>query len=92
MACCIVILLWAQGEFRYDGFHNNIDNLYRAYQIQQYSGEKTLTTDNLPGPLAEVMRNEFPEIDLISINGGNSSAGHSGWHDHFKTRRYTKDF
>ncbi|MGD8777489.1 MAG: ABC transporter permease [Ignavibacteria bacterium] len=73
MACSILIILWIQTELSYDKFHRNIDNLYRAYQIQEYSGTQTLKTDNLPGPLASALKDEFPEVEnaarFIRVSG-----------------------
>lgn len=63
MACAILIILWVQSELSYDRFHKNADNLYRAYQIQEYAGAQSLITDNLPGPLAAHLINKFPEIE-----------------------------
>lgn len=72
MACAILIILWVQSELSYDRFHKNSDNLYRAYQIQEYAGTQSLITDNLPGPLAAHLIDKFPEIEnavrLIAIN------------------------
>ena len=39
MAVCILIMLWVQDELSYDGFHENVDNLYRVYERQEYSGQ-----------------------------------------------------
>ncbi|OGU35348.1 MAG: hypothetical protein A2068_09595 [Ignavibacteria bacterium GWB2_35_6b] len=63
MACSILIILWVQSELSYDNFHKNADNLYRAYQVQEYAGTQSLITDNLPGPLAGFLKEEFPEIE-----------------------------
>ncbi|MBU2491035.1 MAG: ABC transporter permease [Bacteroidetes bacterium] len=72
MACAILIILWVQSELSYDKFHKNADNLYRAYQVQEYAGAQSLITDNLPGPLAAHLIDQFPEIKnairFISIN------------------------
>ena len=62
MACSILIILWVQSELSYDNFHKNADNLYRAYQVQEYAGTQSLITDNLPGPLSAHLIDQFPEI------------------------------
>ncbi len=79
MACSILIILWIQTELSYDQFHKNIDNLYRAYQIQEHSGTQTLRTDNLPGPLAGTLKDEFPEIENAArfLRAGRKPIKHS---------------
>jgi putative ABC transport system permease protein len=62
MACCILILLWVQHELSYDRFHENIENLYRVYQKQEYSGDQVFHTDNTPGPLAAELKNGYREV------------------------------
>jgi putative ABC transport system permease protein len=61
MACCILILLWVQHELSYDRFHENIENLYRVYEKWEL-GDQDFYHDNTPGPLAEDMKNRFPEV------------------------------
>jgi len=63
MASCIIILLWIQAELSFDKFHKNVDNIYRMYQVSKYSGDQELVTDNLPGVLAETIREEYPEVE-----------------------------
>jgi putative ABC transport system permease protein len=66
MACCILILLWVKFELGYDTFHENYDNLYRAYQKQRYTSGQLLRTDNTPGPLGPDLKNEYPEVERYS--------------------------
>ena len=61
MAVCILIMLWVQDEFSYDRFHKNIDDLYRIYEKQEYSGQTFYFRDT-PGPLAKALKEEFPEV------------------------------
>jgi len=62
MTCSILILLWVKDELSYDRFHADIDNLYRVMGIQHYSGADDLTTAANPGPLAEALEAELPEV------------------------------
>jgi putative ABC transport system permease protein len=61
MACFILILLWVQHELSYDRFHENIENLYRVYEKWEIGGQD-FYHDNTPGPLAEDLKNKFPEV------------------------------
>ncbi|MFC1726393.1 ABC transporter permease [candidate division KSB1 bacterium] len=61
MAVCILIMLWVQDELSYDRFHANIDNLYRIFERQEYSGQTFYFSDT-PGPLAKALKDEFPEV------------------------------
>ena len=62
MTCSILILLWVKDELSFDRFHSNIDDLYRVMEIQHYPGNDDLITSANPGPLAEAMKAELPEV------------------------------
>ena len=62
MTCSILILLWVKDEVSFDRFHKNQPELYRVMQLQHYPGGDNLTVSATPGPLAEVLEQEFPEI------------------------------
>ncbi|MBF9253436.1 ABC transporter permease [Pontibacter sp. 172403-2] len=62
MTCSILILLWVQDEISFDRFHADADNLYRVMEIQHYPGGDDLTIDANPGPLAEALEAELPEV------------------------------
>lgn len=59
----IVIALWIQRELSVDQFHSNIDRLYRVLEHQTYSNDFVLTVAATPGPLAEALKAEVPEIE-----------------------------
>lgn len=61
MACSILIFLWIQYEMSFNKHNSKSDCLYRVYQTQHYA-TGPLTTFSLPGPLANDLRNEIPEI------------------------------
>jgi ABC-type antimicrobial peptide transport system permease subunit len=66
MACFIFILLWVQDELSYDKFHDNINELYRAVNYEQYSnGEEFRFSVNAPG-LAKALQENYPEVQEIS--------------------------
>ncbi len=62
MTCSILILLWVKDEMSTNRFHADIDNLYRVMEVQSYPGADDLTTDANPGPLAEALEQELPEV------------------------------
>ncbi|WP_276498939.1 ABC transporter permease [Pontibacter litorisediminis] len=62
MTCSILILLWVRDELSVNRFHQDIDNLYRVMEVQSYPGADDLTVDATPGPLAEALEREMPEV------------------------------
>lgn len=66
MACFIFILLWVQDELSYDKFHENINDLYRAVNYEQYSnGEEFRFASNAPG-LAQALKENYPEVKEVT--------------------------
>jgi len=60
MAACLLILFWVRDELSYNRFHENIDNIYlTAGERVNHRGEYF---NNSPVPLAEPLRNDYPEI------------------------------
>jgi len=82
MTCSILIMLWVKDELSYNKFHANLDNLYRVIEDQHYSGGEDFVFENSPGPLADALKKEFPEIthttniswkmQLLFANGHNT--------------------
>jgi putative ABC transport system permease protein len=59
MACTILILLWVQYELSFDRFHENADQLYQAvYKFE----DQEVYSRYLPGPLAALLKEEYPDI------------------------------
>jgi putative ABC transport system permease protein len=61
MACCILILLWAQHELSFNRFHKNKESIYRAYQINRHAGGAT-PFSNLPQPVGPELQSTIPGI------------------------------
>ncbi len=59
MACAILILLWIQHELSFDRFHANAGQLYQA--VYKFEDQEVYGT-YLPGPLADLLKEEYPEI------------------------------
>lgn len=54
--------MWVQDELRMDKFHAKDERLFQVMEHQQYA-EDIMTTTSTPGPLAETLANEIPEIE-----------------------------
>lgn len=60
-ASCILILLWVRYETSYDRFYKHSQELFRVVNEQQFT-EKTNLSPSIPGPVAEALKTEYPEI------------------------------
>jgi len=65
LACALIIFLWVKDEFQMDKFLPNEAQLYRVQEHQQYATD-IMTTSSTPGPLADALKEEFPEIEYAS--------------------------
>lgn len=59
----MLIFLWVNDEMAVDGYHQNIDRLYRVMENQEYSDGRIYTFAATPGPMAPVIKEKFPEIE-----------------------------
>ncbi len=80
LASFILVFLYVQHEFSYDGFYKNANQIYRVYQKQE--GNVFLGTEFFavtPVQLATAMRNEFPEVaSATSIEEQSALLGFNG--------------
>lgn len=65
LAGTILIALWVQRELSVNQFHENSDRLFRILEHQTY-GDEIMTFGATPGPLAEKLVEDFPEITHAS--------------------------
>jgi ABC-type antimicrobial peptide transport system permease subunit len=72
MATVILILLYVLDERSYDKFHRYEEALYRVVENQFYSGQPVFPVAVTPGPLAEALKAEFPEVEK-------ATRVHFGW-------------
>src|SRR5688572_17954420 len=72
MATVILILLYVLDELSYDKFHKYQKDLYRVVENQYYSGQPVFPVAVTPGPLAEGLAAEFPEVEM-------ATRVHFGW-------------
>jgi predicted permease len=62
MAVCLIVFLWGQDEFGYDRFHENKNEIAQVYSKMLYSsGDSTIVTGSYY-PLANVLKEECPEV------------------------------
>jgi len=64
ISCSLLIFLWVTDEMSMDNFHVNKDRLYKIMENQTYSGGQMYTFSSTPGPMAPVLKDRFPEIEL----------------------------
>jgi len=65
MAAALFILFWVREECSFDRFHANADRIYRMAQVFHYD-DYHLEQANTPSILAETMKNECPEAELVT--------------------------
>ncbi|GAB5520498.1 MAG: ABC transporter permease [Rhodothermales bacterium] len=82
LACSFFILLWIHDEVSYDQFHEDKDQLYRVMRHAHYSGS-IYTMPAITYPLAQVLQDEYPEIEHAVL---------FSWGDQFSLSRGDQTF
>ncbi|MEM6843607.1 MAG: ABC transporter permease [Bacteroidota bacterium] len=67
LASSFLIFLWIQSEYQIDRFHANGQRLYQVLRHVHYVSGQTLTYQTIPKPLAQVLEDEFPEIQAAEL-------------------------
>ena len=62
MAVCILILLWVWDETSYDKFHENIDELYRVVEHQNYTSGSMFPVAVTPNTIGPALKDDYPEV------------------------------
>ncbi len=62
LACALLIYLWVLDELNFDKFNKNDSQIFLVMQNIQMTGE-TSTLKVTPGPLAEALAEEMPEVE-----------------------------
>jgi putative ABC transport system permease protein len=72
LASAVLILLWVNSEMRVDTLYKDSDRIYRIISNLKMSNDEILTWTITPGPLAEAIADEIPEIDAAvrTMNNG----------------------
>lgn len=69
IASCLMIVLFVADEFSYDTFHSKADRLYKVALERKYPNHAT-NYANIPHSYAEVMQQDFPEVEAVVHMGG----------------------
>ena len=65
MACCIAIYVFVEDEYTYDSYHTKADHIYRV--VGEFEGnEGTDYQGSVTYPLANALRNDFPDLPLVT--------------------------
>ncbi len=62
MSSAIFIFIWVHDELSYDKFLDNYDHLALVVEEQNYQGGEKFSVPVTPGPLAQALEEEIPEI------------------------------
>ena len=62
LATTLIIYLWVSSELGVDKFHQNDQNLYQVMTNFQKSDGSIETYDDTPGPLAQALLTNYPEV------------------------------
>jgi hypothetical protein len=65
LSCSLLIMLWVNGEYKMDAFHNNGSRLYSVYERQYRDGGVDAFLGG-PGILADEMKRVLPEVQYAS--------------------------
>jgi ABC-type antimicrobial peptide transport system permease subunit len=66
MSCALIIFLWIYNEYRYDKFHEKVDNLYQVVRYEKYADGNSDISPTLSAPLAPALLSEIPEIKAVT--------------------------
>jgi len=66
LTCCMLISLYLYNELIYDKYHANINQLYQLGTTFTKEGKGGERTPNTPAPMAQAMKQEFPEITDVA--------------------------
>jgi len=86
ITCCTLMLLWIQDELSYDGFHENLSELYRVIYDKQI-GEQITHDARGPNASGPALKEEYPEI----INFTRYRGGVTGWLFQYGDKRFTNN-
>lgn len=65
IACALMIYLWVNDEVSFDTFHKNGDRVFQVMQNLQ-EANSIATIEYTPHPLAEALKEEFPEVEYAT--------------------------
>ena len=62
IAVCMLILLWVGDETGFDKFNENIDELYRIVEHQNYTSGSLFPVAVTPEPIGPALKDDYPEV------------------------------
>ena len=65
IAFCILTFRYIHIEWTYDTFHENLDRIYRIYEIRKNPNGEIRNSARVPTPLAAALKRDFPEIEKV---------------------------
>lgn len=69
VTCCIIIFVFIKYESGFDSFYSNYRKIHRVVQHTEFP-EETAYWNTTPYPLAEALRNDHSEIEIITQTSG----------------------
>ncbi len=69
ITCCIIIIIFVNYESNFDSRHSHSALTYRVVQHTKMP-EQTLHWNTTAYPLAEALRNDFPELEMVTQSAG----------------------
>ncbi|MEQ9424683.1 MAG: FtsX-like permease family protein [Cyclobacteriaceae bacterium] len=67
IASSMLIYLWVSDETGVDKFHKNGDKIYQVFRNMKQSNGMVSTTATIPKPAADLIAEEYPEVDEVAI-------------------------
>lgn len=62
----MLILIWVNDEVGVDKFHENGDRIYQVFRNMKQSGGMVNTVWSVPKPAADLLRDEYPEVEDVA--------------------------
>lgn len=73
LVCALFIYLWVDDEWNKNKFHRDGDKIFRIVSNLKLSTGETITWDITPGPLAEELLENSPEVEMAVRTMGQGS-------------------
>jgi putative ABC transport system permease protein len=79
LATALLILMWVQDELSFDGFHPNVEQIYRESAHMKLA-DRMLTIETCPAPHAAYALREIPEVEkaVRVVAAGSALVQHAG--------------
>ena len=78
LACTLLIYLWVKDELAVDKFHAKDGQLYQVLESRE-EDEQVLTSFQTSGPMADLLKEEMPEVEYTTAVAPSSWSGHDSF-------------